>query len=190
MDCGALCLCSAFVAFSTLCTSPLGCIKNSPFISALNKPVYRPKKFMFTALLVVSAPGIVPSQVLPHAKRAQIPAVRRLEARPSHVTCYLVPFIKSTQFVCCELAAHRRSPFHDIEPQTVSAINSWVSQFPPPPTHTPPRGAHYYYQTCPCRPHAFIAAALQCVDKSTYERLMANNKIANTHDKNSIHAGG
>lgn len=40
--------------------------------------------------------------------------------------------------------------------------------------------ALYYSHTCPHRLHAFILGTLQCVDKSTYESLMAHKIMSHT----------
>lgn len=64
-------------------------------IHILYEPVYRP------ALLVLPAPVMSPAKFSLMQNMHKFQAVPRLETHPCHVMYYLVPFIKSAQFVCC-----------------------------------------------------------------------------------------
>lgn len=61
----------------------------------LYEPVYRP------GLLVLPAPVMSPAKFSLMQNMHKFQAVPRLETHPCHVMYYLVPFIKSAQFVCC-----------------------------------------------------------------------------------------
>lgn len=175
-----LCSVARHSVFSTLCTSLLGFMKYSYSLLLFMKQftTKRSSSFIFCidqfsthhqALLVLSAPLVSPARFSLMQNVHKTQAVPRLETRPCHVTISWCLLSNQPSLFAVSWLHTTAFPFISGCKTTASAINSWVSQCPP--------RARYYYQTCPHRPHAFILAALQCVDKSTYERLMANNKI-------------
>lgn len=179
-QCFAVFRCTAFTVLSTLCTSLLGSMKCSYSLLLFMKQfaTQRSSSFIFCmdrfsthhqALLVLSAPLMSPARFSLMQNVHKTQAVPRLETRPCHVTISWFLLSNQPSLFAVSWLHTTAFPFISGCKTTASAINSWVSQCPP--------RARYYYQTCPHRPHAFILAALQCVDKSTYERLMANNKI-------------